>query len=96
MTLRDVLSLRGGGVEQVQDGVCAGKVHSSPHSPLQKLGSSVRMSKNLFWQKVLSKATSLLRFSQECFLGRGLHSFWGVSAGTSRPCCSRGILNKLF
>lgn len=38
-TVRDLLSLWGGDVEQVQDGVCAGKVHSPVHSLLQKLGS---------------------------------------------------------
>lgn len=39
VTVRDLLSLWGGDVEQVQDGVCAGKVHSLVHSLLQKLGS---------------------------------------------------------
>lgn len=38
MMVRDLLSLWGGGVEQMQDGVCAGKVHNPMHGPFQKLG----------------------------------------------------------
>lgn len=39
VTVRDLLSLWDGHVEQMQDGLCAGKGRSPVHSLLQKLGS---------------------------------------------------------
>lgn len=89
VVVRDLLCPRGGGEEQVPEGVCAGRGHHPAHSPSQELLSAAGTAENLLWQKGWSKATSSQGFCQESFLGGG-------SAVLGCPSCCLGALTRLF